>query len=645
MPGGTSIFFSGTSLFKLPGAFRSRVGAIHEASEESTDRSKATSLTPSETSTLPRPCDLRPYAVPDATQAPKPGSSHVFRANLVSEGPLAGSEPTVAVKTCWDNFARAVKENGDRPFLGTRVRNPDGTLGSTYEFKTYHETYITVIRISNGLAHLGVKKGSNVGIYAVNRAEWTVSEYGVYNNSAVVVPLYDTLGKEATAYILDATEMEICVASADRLVFFAWRATFGFDLIQKRSWPTGSTRPPARCSVKSLLQHRNNRSAKHLKTIICMDKKVDSQLQSDCSAAGLKLYSFDELEELGMKHPRSDDEIELPTFDTVASIVWTSGTTGMPKGVVTTHGAIMAFPNAAGLMGTAGSFISFSSEDIYCSYLPLAHVFERGVFAVMIHNSARIAFYSGDVTKLLEDIALVRPTIFVSVPRLLNRIYAKMTTALASKPWFIRKLFDLAYAAKQAQIDAGGPPSHWILDNTIFRGARNLLGGQVRAIISGAAPISGQVMGFLRVVFGCDVLEGYGQSECMCIAATMLGDTAPGEFARSLLFCRASLMLVANTIPVSPSLQEPWDLLIRQWKFNSWLYLNSATRRKISLSLGERFARGARSRSRNITRTPSAPVKPWMKMAGSGRVMSGGSMPMAVWRSSTGRKSEHPRKL
>jgi long-chain acyl-CoA synthetase len=95
-------------------------------------------------------------------------------------------------------------------------------------------------------------------------------------------------------------------------------------------------------------------------------------------------------------------------------------------------------------MANAGTWVSITNKDAYYSYLPLAHVFERGVFLCMIRGGARIGFFSGDQTTLLEDIQIIKPTIFVSVPRLLNKIYAKLKTKVDSQGWIVRKLFEYA---------------------------------------------------------------------------------------------------------------------------------------------------------------------------------------------------------
>jgi long-chain acyl-CoA synthetase len=118
-----------------------------------------------------------------------------------------------------------------------------------------------------------------------------------------------------------------------------------------------------------------------------------------------------------------------------------------------THAALMAFPTASEAMAEAGTWVSITNKDAYCSYLPLAHVFERGVFFCMIRGGARIGFFSGDQTKLLEDIQIIKPTIFVSVPRLLNKIYATLKNKVDSQGWIVRKLFEFAFKVSSLGVD------------------------------------------------------------------------------------------------------------------------------------------------------------------------------------------------
>jgi long-chain acyl-CoA synthetase len=159
-----------------------------------------------------------------------------------------------------------------------------------------------------------------------------------------------------------------------------------------------------------------------------------------------------------------------------------------------------------------GKLKKFGSSDSYLSYLPLAHVFERCVVTALVYAGAQIGFYQGDTLKLLEDVAELKPTIFASVPRLYNRIYDKVMLGVNSAGLIKSWLFNTAYKAKKANLE-NGVVTHFLWDWLVFGNVRQKLGGRVELMMSGAAPISPDVLDFLRICFSATVQEGYGQTE------------------------------------------------------------------------------------------------------------------------------------
>ena len=203
-------------------------------------------------------------------------------------------------------------------------------------------------------------------------------------------------------------------------------------------------------------------------------------------------------------------------------ICYTSGTTGMPKGVVLTHAHILSFPAAALALCAKGHLYQFVKDDIYVSYLPLAHIYEREVQCVIVYHGARIGFFQGDTLKLLDDVAELKPSLFPSVPRLYNRIYDKVMAGVKAKGGIAKLLFDYAYSSKKACLQ-NGYTTHWLWDRLVFSKIKARLGGNVKLMLTGAAPISADVMDFLRIAFGADVHEGYGQTEtCAAISVVRI---------------------------------------------------------------------------------------------------------------------------
>ncbi|KAK4355619.1 hypothetical protein RND71_024590 [Anisodus tanguticus] len=186
-----------------------------------------------------------------------------------------------------------------------------------------------------------------------------------------------------------------------------------------------------------------------------------------------------------------------PKPEDVGTICYTSGTTGTPKGAILTHANLIA--NVA---GTSFGITLYSSDII----LPLK-------LLEVIALSLGLAV---DNLKLVDDMAVLRPTVFCSVPRLYNRIYAVIMDVVKTSGSLRERIFNAAYNAKRQAIFNGKKPSPFWVNKIKAR-----LGGRVRYMVSGASPLSPDVMDFLRVCFGCQVVEGYGMTETSCVISNM----------------------------------------------------------------------------------------------------------------------------
>jgi long-chain acyl-CoA synthetase len=186
-----------------------------------------------------------------------------------------------------------------------------------------------------------------------------------------------------------------------------------------------------------------------------------------------------------------------------------SGTTGTPKGAILTHENMIADASNA-----KWGNLNVTSAEVHLSYLPLAHIFEQLIENAIFMEGGSIGFYQGDTLKLMDDIAVLRPTIFPSVPRLFNRIYDRITGTAQAAGGIKSFLFNTAFADKKKLLKEN-INTHSIWDSLVFGPIKKRVGlDRVRLIVSGSAPLSAHVMEFLRIVFGCQVAEGYGQTEC-----------------------------------------------------------------------------------------------------------------------------------
>ncbi|XP_052189752.1 long chain acyl-CoA synthetase 6, peroxisomal isoform X2 [Diospyros lotus] len=362
---------------------------------------------------------------------------------------------------------------------------------------TYGEAGTARSAIGSGLVYHGIPKGACVGLYFINRPEWLIVDHACSAYSYISVPLYDTLGPDAVKFIVNHAVIQaiFCVPE----------------------------------TLSTLLSFLSEMASVRLIVVVGGN---DERLPSLPSTAGVEVISYSKLlsEGVGNPHPFCP-----PQPNDVATICYTSGTTGTPKGAILTHGNLIG--NVAG----ASLAVKLYPSDIYISYLPLAHIYERANQVSMVYFGVAVGFYQGDNLKLMDDMAALRPTIFCSVPRLYNRIYDGITNAVKTSGGLRERLFNAAYnAKKQALLSGKNPSPMW--DKLVFNKIKSKLGGRVRFMVSGASPLSPDVMDFLRVCFGCRVLEGYGMTETSCVISAMdEGDNQSGHVGSPNPACEVKL--------------------------------------------------------------------------------------------------------
>ena len=399
---------------------------------------------------------------------PLPGGDESTRVNSILGEDCKLVENVYEVNTLYEGFQRGLGISRDQPFLGTRQPN------QPYQYQTYAEVQERITNFGSGLIKRGhiVGQGTFVGIASKNCPEWVIVEESCHAYSQVLVPLYDTLGQEGIEHIVAQANTEVIVLSNDK---FAER----FKIV------AGTKIPKLVVKIGTVTEEE---------TALATEQRME-------------LVSMATIEEEG-KNARADHIPPRP--DDLATICYTSGTTGKPKGAMLSHHNLAS--NAAGAMTVLHQHVPCNEHDFYLSYLPLAHVFERSMQISLTMHGAKICFFQGDIRLLLDDIAACRPTIFVSVPRLLNRIYDR-TMALVNSSSLKRKLFNMGMRSKQADIRRGIVCNTTIWDKLVFKRIQASLGGRVRLVASAAAPIDTEVLNFLRCSLGCYVIEGYGQTE------------------------------------------------------------------------------------------------------------------------------------
>lgn len=425
--------------------------------------------------------------ITSAIVAPASGDSGDIRRDCRYKEELkASAYPDV--HTIYDAFRRGARVSGERNCMGYRpvksVEVKEGkevvTVGP-FEWMSYKTILAKVDAIGSGLAGLNLLPANElgnrlVGIYGKNRWEWAVAQHAIFSQGAASVPLYDTLGESAAAYIIG-------------------QAGLGTVFCSKNETPKVIS-----CKTK------NGELLTNLLNIVQFED-VTPQQQAAAEAAGLTIRSFAEVEAAGKANPLPNAP---PRPEDIAVICYTSGTTGNPKGAVLSHRNMVADCSAA-----IWAELGITQEDIHLSYLPLAHVFEQLVENALFMQGAAIGFYQGDTLKIMEDLKELRPTLFPSVPRLFNRIYDKITAKAQEAGGMKTSLFNRALEAKKYYLAKDGSLTHGLWDRIVFKKAAVNAGlDRCRLMVTGSAPLAAHVMEFMRCVFSVRMVEGYGQTEC-----------------------------------------------------------------------------------------------------------------------------------
>lgn len=198
---------------------------------------------------------------------------------------------------------------------------------------------------------------------------------------------------------------------------------------------------------------------------------------------------------------------EIQTGD-LATIIYTSGTTGRPRGAMLPHRCFLFLTSAI------QQSIPVNEDDVFLSHLPLAHVYERFAGHVLPVSLGAAIAYSEGLTKLAANMLQVRPTIILTIPRLLEAMRSRISEAAQRGPWLGRALFNMAIAQGRTSLDGRPAPLHWLTSRIVGRRVRERMGGRLRFFVSGGAPLSPAVSAFYAS-FGITVLQGYGLTETM----------------------------------------------------------------------------------------------------------------------------------
>ncbi|XP_055346277.1 long-chain-fatty-acid--CoA ligase 5-like isoform X2 [Paramacrobiotus metropolitanus] len=304
----------------------------------------------------------------------------------------------------------------------------------------------------------------------------------------VLVPVYDTLGVDACGHIISQAEISVMVCDKNE---------------------------------QALTLLKLKEKAPVLRRIIIMDPPSE-EVMAQSRKANVQVLLLEEVLKIGQDNlippkPAKPEEI--------ATICYTSGTTGTPKGVMLTHYNVMAAVCAT--MKQISLKVGPQLGDSMCSFLPLSHMLERCCETAIYMEGGRVGFYSGDIRKINEDMQALKPTCVVVVPRLLNRIFSAVTGKVKGS-WTKHALLTMGVWFKEWDLQNHIISRDTVWDQLMFKKVQEQLGGNLRFMVVGSAPLSQKVLRFCRVAFGCSIMEGYGQTEAVCpITLTIHGDVFP----------------------------------------------------------------------------------------------------------------------
>jgi long-chain acyl-CoA synthetase len=385
---------------------------------------------------------------------------------------------TEAVQASNRTIARAAADAADR--FGDRM-SVRWREGEEWRDHTFAEVSEIVDEIALGLVGLGLEPGDRVALLANTRPDWTYSSLAISRAGAVVVPIYPTNSPGECEWVAGNSDSRIVICED-------------------------------RAQADKIAQVRDR--LVDLEHVIVIEPEADTS-KNEISIEGLR------------ERGRGGDRAELERrCDAVSpqdpyTIIYTSGTTGPPKGVVLSHG------NGAsvGVMVEEIGFIN--DNELSYLYLPLAHAFALTVQLASFDVGTGIVYFSGDPQQIIPELMQTQPTYLPSVPRIFEKIYA-LALAMAPDEQQLRDAVKVGVKVRQMRRRGEDVPAELVeaydrAEEALYGKVRGLFGGRIDKAVSGAAPISPEILEFFYAC-GVTVLEGWGMSETAAVGAVNLPD-------------------------------------------------------------------------------------------------------------------------
>lgn len=390
------------------------------------------------------------------------------------------------IKSIPATFIEKCRERGEK----IAMRHKEYGLWREISWKEYYEHSAFV---AHALINLGIESGDFVGIIGENCPEWLYMDMGIQMAGARTVGIYTTNAWPQVQYILKHSACKILFAENEE-------------------------------QVDKWLQIRD--SLNGLQYVIYWDKKGLERIKDP------QLLFFDDLLEKGKKSYQTRPDLHLPRVekvkpDDLAMLVYTSGTTGKPKGAMLTSKNVMWVSNALKAVGDE----LINEKDQTMSFLPLCHIFER-MFSVYLPLAiGNIINFAESMDTIAQNLTEIRPTVGYAVPRVWEKFQSRILIRMGDAPWLNRKVFNIAikvgnrYTEKKLQnkkISTGLKLARFFTYWSVLYPLKYMVGmNKMRFALSGAAPISPKVMKFFHML-GITMVEGYGMTETSAIITIAL---------------------------------------------------------------------------------------------------------------------------
>lgn len=396
--------------------------------------------------------------------------------------------PFITGKTVTDIFLKRAQLTPN--LVGFQYKQTQGAARGEWRDVTFREFFVDVKAIAYGLMNIGLQPGDRVAIFSQTRVEWSEIDMAVLGARAISVPIYPASTLDDIGYILNNSGARFICVENERLLEKIYSLTSGDSnlipgvekiiLIDSQTTPTPSTR--------SLL-----------------DQKTLTQIKE-----------LGRLEE--SKKPRLfENNLESAKPSDLISIVYTSGTTGIPKGSMITHGNMVSVLDDA--LGILSNFSEPESETVL-SFLPFSHIFGK-VESFAVHTFGWKQAFAEDMDKLLTHLTEVRPTIILCVPRTFEKAYQRVQTQLSESSLITKRLFHWAMdvgrryheVIREKRMPSPRQFAEYALaKKLVFSRITDAFGGRLRFAICGGAPLSKELGEFFQIA-GIKILEGYGLTE------------------------------------------------------------------------------------------------------------------------------------